>query len=170
MPGACPLLSRQPKRHAKHVNCHARGKKPPVVEKYCMQKYCMFWGVPQNDLQTFLSLLSEPHRGIVEPLEIDRHGFGSQCGELSHPCSPALGTLSPLGSQYLDLSSPRACVHSQQIEGVSELQGHLFIMVSQSGRANLASFFRTCQTLGSLNTKKPSCQRRPSPRSPLHSP
>lgn len=168
MPGACPLLSRQPKCHAKHVNCHARGKKPPVVEKYCMQKYCMFWGVPQNELQTFLSLLPEPHRDIAELLEMDHHGFGSQCEELSHPWSPALGTL--WGPSIWISLPPRACVHSQQIEGVSELQGHLFIMVSQSGRANLASFFRTCQTLGSLNTKKPSCQRRPPPWSSLRGP
>ena len=71
-----------------------------------VEKYYMFWGIPQGDLQTFLSLLPEPHRGTTEPLEIDHHRLGSQCGELSYPWSLALGTLSSLGSQYLDLSSP----------------------------------------------------------------
>lgn len=158
MPGSCPLPSRQPKCHPTHVNCHARGKKPLMVERYYM-----FWGVPQGDLQTFLSLLPEPHRGITEPLEIDHHRLGSQCGELSHPWRPSLWkwtTMSsgpsvessripgvqPWGPSHLWGPSiwisltPRACVHNQQMGGISELQGHLFIIVSHSAGPTLLLF------------------------------
>lgn len=83
---------------------------------------------------------------------------------------PALVTLSPLGSQHLEFFYPWGLCTQSTCGGISELQGHLCTMMSWSGRANLASFFRACQTPGSRNTKKPSCQSRPLPQCSLQGP